>query len=126
MQDRSVARSDAAIAFRTLLWLLQLLLGATVGFLIADTSVTTHVTVLEPGGRGTRVHVEVRVFDIPVHEESGFVNTEDGIEELHRSRRVTVSTEQGLLVLGLIAVGTVVGSAVSLGVGILLSRRSSN
>jgi hypothetical protein len=111
---RSVERSNTAVLFRAFLWLLQFLLGATLGFVIADASVTTHVAILEPGGRATRVHVEVRVLDFPIHEESGFVNTEDGIWELRGARRVTVSIEQFLIVYGIIAGATLLGSMISL------------
>jgi hypothetical protein len=122
MTERTIAKSNTAILFRGMLWSIQFFLGATAGLMIADAAVTTHVTVLEEGSRVSRVRVEVRVWNIPIHEETGFVNTEDGIWELNKSRRVTVSDGQFLLVYGIIAGSALVGSAISLTVGILLRR----
>jgi hypothetical protein len=126
VNEPTIARSDGVVVLRAILWVVQSLLGAILGFHIADASVNTHVTVLEPGGRASRVRVEVRILDFPIHEESGWINTEDGIGELRTSRRVTVSTEQFLLVIGIIALGAIAGAAVSVFVGMALARSAPN
>lgn len=122
MDENSVTRSELSVLFRLLLCTLQFFLGAAVGYLCADALIATDVTILERGGRVTQVHVVVRVLGIPIQEESGFVATEDGVWELRESRRVAVSSEQLTLIGGLVALASLVGGGMSLGLGILLSR----
>jgi hypothetical protein len=117
LTESPVARSDSSVLFRAFLWLF----GAVVGFGIAFAAVSSSgCTVFENGARSS-VHSEVRLFNIPIHEASCYVVL-GGIGEPRAVKRPHAPTEFYILVYGIIAVGTLLGSAVSVSVGNWLAR----